>query len=280
MNSIDAGGVMIGDDYPPRIIGVLNYSPESAHHNSTHSTIDDAVRHVEENLVPNGADIIEIGLRSTASHADGSVESELNRLDEAVEVIERADVDAVYSIETRHATVADEALDRGFDMVNDVCGFADRDMPDVCEKHEAAVMKMASGDDLETPGAISGMDTALDALREGGLTEKTILDPGFGAWYDGKMREDDQERFRRLSDFRELNRPIAVAVERKEFIIDLLRSQEIHPQSNTISAVATALAVDRGAHVIRAHDVADARTAALIADGFKTDAVDVLTPTP
>ena len=268
MKTVDAAGVEIGDEHPPRVMGVLNYSPESAHHDSTHSSVDGAVSHIEDVLAPSGADIVEIGLRSTSMYGDVPVAVELERLEEAVEVIETADADVVYSVETRHSSVADEALHRGFDMVNDVCGFADPEMPNVCDDHDAAVVKMASGDDLETPGAISGMDAALDALRDGGLTDKTILDPGFGAWYDGKTVEDDQERFRRLREFRQLDRPIAVAVERKEFVLDLLRSGRSRARSGTISAVATALAVNRGANLIRAHDVAGASSAALMADGF------------
>lgn len=272
MQVVDVDGVKIGDEYPTRVAGVLNFSPESQHHNSRNSTLDEAVNHIESVLVPEGADIVEIGLRSTSARGDVSVATELERLENAVDVVKRADVDVKYSIETRHSSVADEALHRGFDMVNDVCGFADPEMHDVCAAHDAAVVKMASGDSLERPGWIQGIDTAIEELAKGGVTDKTILDPGFGGWFPEKQVEDDQERFQRLREFRELNQPLSVAVERKEFITDLARSPTTNPRSASLSAVATAIAVERGAHIIRAHDVAEARAAiAVAAPGEKLD---------
>ncbi|WP_237713437.1 dihydropteroate synthase [Halococcus hamelinensis] len=57
----------------------------------------------------------------------------------------------------------------------------------------------------------AGLEAALDSLRAGGLTDKTIIDPGFGGWFEGKTVEDDQDRFRRLAEFQQFDCPIAVA---------------------------------------------------------------------
>jgi dihydropteroate synthase len=193
--------------------------------------------------------------------------------------------DAVFSIETRYHEVADEALSRGFDMVNDVCGFADSEMPDVCADHDAAVVKMASPPDLERPGAVDDVDwasrrspewaesaTYVDqvyaALEDGGFTEKTIVDPAFGGWSEAKTLEDDRETFRRLGEFRALDRPILVSINRKNFLRKYVdRSTEA---ALPVSLGATALAVERGADVIRTHDVAATRDAARIGRAFAT----------
>jgi dihydropteroate synthase len=177
--------------------------------------------------------------------------------------------DAVFSIETRYAEVAEEALSRGFDMVNDICGFADPRMPDVCRDRDAAVVKMASPPDLERPGAIERVDDIYDALKREGLTDKTIVDPAFGGWSEAKTLDDDRETFRRLREFRGLGRPILVSINRKNFLRDL--ADRPTEEALPVSLAATAMAVERGAHVVRTHDVAETLDAAKIGKAFTRD---------
>jgi dihydropteroate synthase len=151
-------------------------------------------------------------------------------------------------------------------MVNDICGFADPEMPRVCEDHDVAVAKMASPPDLERPGAVERVDDIYDALSMNGFTDKTIIDPAFGGWSEAKTLEDDRETFRRLREFRGHGRPILVSINRKNFLRDLAgRDTE---RALPVSLAATAMAVERGAHVVRTHDVAETRDAALVGDAF------------
>ncbi|MGB9985897.1 dihydropteroate synthase [Salarchaeum japonicum] len=267
MRTVDAAGLGIGDDHPPRIMGVLNVSAESPYSPSVYDDPAEAAAYVEDELLAEGADIIDIGLESANKKFDVlSAEQELDRLDIALETIERVDGDAVFSIETRYHEVADAALAGGFDMVNDICGFADPEMPDVCEAHDAAVAKMASPPDLERPGAVEAVDDIYDALGLNGFTDKTIVDPAFGGWSEEKTLADDRETFERLREFRALGRPILVSINRKNFLRDLAgRSTE---EALPVSLAATAMAVERGAHIIRTHDVAETRDAAVIGDAF------------
>ncbi|WP_020222328.1 dihydropteroate synthase, partial [Halarchaeum acidiphilum] len=260
MHTVDAAGLPIGDDHPPRIMGVLNVSKESPYAPSVFDDPDEAAAYVETELVAEGADIVDVGLESANKRLDVLDETaELERLDTAIETIERVDADVVFSIETRYAAVADAALDAGFDMVNDVCGFADPEMPDVCAAHDAAVVKMASPPDLERPGALTDVDDIYDALARNGFTEKTILDPAFGGWSEAKTLADDRETFRRLREFRGYGRPLLVSINRKNFLRDIAgRSTEA---ALPVSLAATSMAVERGAHVIRTHDVAETRAA-------------------
>ena len=155
MRTVDAAGLDIGDDHPPRIMGVVNVSKESPYDPSVFDDPGEAAAYVDEELIGEGADIVDVGLESANKRFEVlSAEGELERLDTAVETLESTSGDAVWSIETRYHEVAEAALDRGYDMVNDICGFADPEMPRVCEEYDVAVSKMASPPDLERPGAI------------------------------------------------------------------------------------------------------------------------------
>ena len=267
MRTVDAAGVGIGDEHPPRIMGVLNVSKESPYDPSVFDDSGEAAAYVDEELIGEGADIVDVGLESANKRFEVlSAEEELERLDTAVETLESVSGDAVFSIETRYHEVAAAALDRGYDMVNDICGFADPEMPRVCAEHDVAVGKMASPPDLTRPGAVEDVDDIYDALGRNGLTDKTIVDPAFGGWSEDKTLADDRQTFRRLREFRGLGHPILVSINRKNFLRDLAgRSTD---EALPVSLAATSMAVERGAHVIRTHDVAETRDAALIGAEF------------
>ncbi|QLH80242.1 dihydropteroate synthase [Halosimplex pelagicum] len=284
MQNVDAAGLGIGDDYPPRVMGVLNVSEESPYDPSVFDDPAEAAAYVDDELIDEGADIVDVGLESANKKFDVlSARQELDRLDTAVETLESTSGDAVWSIETRYAEVAEAALDRGFDMVNDIAGFADPEMPEVCQEYDVAVAKMASPPDIAKPGAVRAtpwaerkseswaesadyVDQVYEALKQNGLTDKTIVDPAFGRWSDEQTVEDDRETFRRLREFRGLGAPTLVSINRKTFLRSLAdRSTE---GALPVSLAATSMAVERGAHVIRTHDVSETRDAALVGDAF------------
>ncbi|QFU83741.1 dihydropteroate synthase [Natronorubrum aibiense] len=284
MNSVDAAGLGIGDDHPPRIMGVLNVSEESPYDPSVYDDPGEAAQYVDEELIGAGADIVDIGLESANKRFDVlSAEEELDRLHIALETIDHVSGEAIFSIETRYASVAEEALERGFDMVNDIAGFADPEMPVVCADHDVAVAKMASPPDLERPGAVEEtpwserkspewaeqagyVDQVYEALKQNGMTDKTIVDPAFGGWSEAQTLADDRETFRRLREFRALGQPMLVSINRKNFLGELAGRDT--DERLPVSLAATSMAVERGAHVIRTHDVAATRDAALIGNAF------------
>lgn len=267
-------------------MGVLNVSVESPYDPSVFAEADAAAGRVEE-LVDEGADIVDVGLATANKDVEVlSAAEERDRLDTACAAVERADADAVFSIETRYAEVAAAALEGPFEMVNDVCGFADPEMPHVCAERDVAVAKMASPPDLTRPGAVEETDWAARnspewdaeadyvdrvyaALEQNGFTDKTIVDPAFGGWSEAKTLADDRETFRRLREFRGYARPVLVSINRKSFLRKAVgRSTEA---ALPVSLGAHALAVVRGADVVRTHDVAETRDAALIADAFREE---------
>lgn len=265
MNPVDIAGLSVGDGHPPRIMGVLNMSVESNYDPSTWGDVAGAVEHAEQ-MAQNGADIIDVGLQSSnPKNPWQAVDTELERLERALEVVEAADIDAVWSIETRYAEVADAALEGGFDMVNDVCGFADPEMPEVCAAHDAAVVKMASPPDIQSPGHLKSLDDCFAALERGGFTEKTIIDPAFGGWYDEKTHEDNWEMFRRLREFRAFGRPMLTATNREDFLGVVADRPETEDQL-AVSLAAATMEVERGADIIRTHDVPETADVAAVAD--------------
>jgi dihydropteroate synthase len=297
MHTVDAAGLSVGDGHPPRVMGVLNVSEESPYDPSVFADHDAAAAYVEDELVGEGADIVDVGLESANKRFDVlSAQQELDRLDTAVETLHATSGSAVWSIETRYAEVAAAALDRGFDMVNDIAGFADPEMPAVCRDYDVAVAKMASPPDLTRPGAVEEtpwaerrspewaaetdyVDQVYEALQQNGLTDKTIVDPAFGGWSEAKTIGQDRETFRRLREFRGLGCPILVSINRKNFLRSLTgRSTEA---ALPVSLAATSMAVERGAHIVRTHDVAETVDAVAVGDAFApdrhrgTDAVDV-----
>ena len=265
MQTVEAAGLRIGDDHPPRVMGVLNVSDESTYGPSVFTDPNEAAGYVD-GLVEEGAEIVDIGLESANKRFEVlSADEELDRLDTAFETLDRTTHDAVFSIETRYHEVAAAALDGGFDMVNDICGFADPEMAPTCEARDAAVVKMASPPDLERPGALTTVEEIHDALARD-LTDKTIVDPAFGGWSEAKTLDDDREIFRRLGEFRDLDRPMLVSINRKNFLGEVVGRET--DERLPASLAATALAVERGANVIRTHDVAETRDAALIGDAL------------
>ncbi|MEF8852483.1 MAG: dihydropteroate synthase [Haloarculaceae archaeon] len=287
MRNVDAAGLGIGDDYPPRVMGVLNVSEESPYDPSVFDDPGEAAAYVDRELVGEGADIVDVGLESANREFDVlSARQEFDRLDTAVETLHSTSGDAVWSIETRYADVAAEALDRGFDMVNDVAGFADPEMPAVCREYDVAVAKMASPPDVTRPGVVAEtpwaerrseewaaqadyVDQVYEALKQHGLTDRTIVDPAFGRWAEAQTVEQDRAAFRRLREFRGLGRPMLVSIDRKAFLRALAdRSAEaVLP----VSLAATSMAVERGAHVVRTHDVAETVDAATIGRAFSRE---------
>lgn len=267
MRAFSVGEVTIGEGAPPRIMGVVNLSPESPYSPSVFDDPSKAARYIETELIEAGVDIVDIGLESANKRFSvRSAEWELSRLDLAIETLEQVEKEAVFSIETRYHEVADAAIEAGFDMVNDICGFADPEMPVVCESHDVPVVKMASPPDLERPGAVQTVEEVFDALERDGFTEKTIIDPAFGGWSAEKTIEDDHEIFRRLREFRGFDRPMLVSINRKNFLGEIVDRET--DGRLPASLAGTALAVERGADVIRTHDVAETRDAALVGDRY------------
>jgi dihydropteroate synthase len=265
------------------VMGILNVTPDSFSDGGRFFDIETAVIHGER-LVSEGADILDIGGESTRPFSDDvSAEEEMRRV---IPVIERLAprIPIPISIDTNKASVAQQALESGAAIINDVSALRnDSRMPDVAAKYGVPVILMHM---LDTPktmqispeytdligqirqflvGAVEG------AEKRGVSRSKLILDPGIGF---GKTIAHNLVLLQRLSEFNDMDLPLLVGSSRKAFIRKILKDPETgelppdHPKVMTGSQAAVCAAVFNGAHIVRVHDVAPTRATLEIVDAI------------
>jgi dihydropteroate synthase len=272
-----------GDAYPwsdgASVMGILNVTPDSFHDGGEYDAVDDAVARAEA-MVDAGADVVDVGGESTRPGADPvPVDEEIDRV---VPVVERLDaLDATVSVDTRKAAVAEAALEAGADLLNDVSGLEDPEMRFLAAEYDVPLVVMHSVEVPVDPDTTAEYDDVVDdvirELRErvllaerAGLDRNQILvDPGLGF---GKTASESFELLDRLDEFRALGCPILVGHSHKSMFggVGSDAGERLPP-----TVAATALAVDRGADVVRVHDVAEnvaaLRTAAGARDPDRVD---------
>jgi dihydropteroate synthase len=268
---VDICGLKVGDRQPVRLMGIMNLSQESFYKGSV--VRGDSLLQTALTMVDEGATILDIGARSTWLLADPiSREEECNRLLPALDSL-AGNVDAVISVDTMFSDIAEQALNKGADIINDVSGFtADENMVDVVADFGCPAVVMAS---RKVPGDVLGMDAVMHSLQDilriseskGIDTDKIILDPAIGKWVSEKVAMYDFETFDRFERLRSFNKPVLAALSRKSFIGDILNSP---PEKRLYgSLAATAIAVQKGAHIIRTHDVAPTLDAVRVAAAIR-----------
>src|SRR5215211_5658161 len=216
----------------PRILGIVNVTPDSFSDGGQLRAIDAIRRHVAR-LIADGADVIDIGAESTRPQGALPVdaEEELRRVIPAIEATRRDFPDAIVSVDTVKARVAAEALVAGASIVNDVSAFRlDPDMAGVCAKGRAGVVLMHSRGDVADMAtfvhAAYGDDVAGEAIGElnfrirhaegaGVARDRIVIDPGIGF---SKRSEHSLTMLAQLRRFVGLGYPVLVGVSRKRFI--------------------------------------------------------------
>ena len=256
----------IGDNYPTIVMGVLNLSPESFYKGSVYDSAK-KIEFVANNMLNNGAAILDLGARSTAPWSEKiTIEEEINRMESALNIICKIiPNNIILSIDTQYRRVAQRALEISTKfkkkiIVNDVsCLKTDPGLGDFVTENDLPIILMASkeipGDLLTTDEIKREFNKTIELLeRKGYDGKKIILDPGIGRWVDKKTPEFDLKIIGNLDKLRSLNKPILVAISRKSFIGAILNITEPEKRLNG-SLSATAIAIYKGAHIIRTHDV-------------------------
>lgn len=258
----------------PLIMGILNVTPDSFSDGGRYAAPERAFLRARE-MAEEGADIIDIGGESTRPGSEAvSAKEELRRV---MPVIERlaADGTVPISIDTCKAEVADEALDAGTAIVNDISGLRhDPAMADVIARHGASVVIMHMQGTPRTMQVNPVYDDVVEDVkaflreraavaREAGIRQ-VMIDPGIGF---GKTVEHNLEILRRLEEFTELGCPILVGPSRKSFIGALLDLPVDERVEGTAAAVA--IAVQKGASIVRVHDVKAMRRVATVARAMR-----------
>jgi dihydropteroate synthase len=246
----------------PRVMGILNVTPDSFSDGGHHLVLDDALRHAER-MLAEGAAIIDVGGESTRPGADPiSPQQELERVAPVVEALVR-ELDALVSVDTSCPEVMRESAALGAGMINDVraleCEGAleaavGSGLP-VCLMHrqgEPRDMQQAPRYDVPVEEAVAAfLEARVAACEAAGLRrERLLLDPGFGF---GKSVEHNLRLLNRLERLTRLGLPLLVGMSRKSMIGKVLGRpvEERLPGGLAL----TALAVERGARILRVHDV-------------------------
>lgn len=264
-------GITVGDAHPVRIMGVINLSGESFYKGSV--TEPGNVVPAAEQMVAEGADFIDVGARSTWPMADKiTKEEERRRLIPALKQL-IGNVDVPISVDTQCADLARDALEMGARIINDVSGLgADPGMAEVVHEYGCPVVVMASE---RVPGDVIGMDAVMDSLDRiirnaedtGIAPDQIIIDPAIGKWVPEKVPMYDFETIDQMERLKVFGKPVLAAISRKSFIGEVLDKLPADRLMGSIAA--TAIAVYKGAHIIRTHDVADTGDAIRVAEAIK-----------
>lgn len=276
MKKVKISNLEIGNG-TPKIMGILNVSPESFYKESISigkKIISERAREIEEE----GADIIDIGAMSTAPYLDTaiSVEKEIERMRYSIKAVKEV-CRIPISVDTPRAEVAEASIELGVDLINDVTGLKyDERMKEIVSLSKLPVIVGAygkksntymSGDILETTEILQ---ENLDLAHENGISDnKIIIDPLIGFfrstgnnpfftkishhnWY-----ERDLNIISGLNNMSKISNPICISVSRKSFIgklFNLTESERLIP-----SLISQIVCVLNGASIIRTHDVKETK---------------------
>jgi dihydropteroate synthase len=261
---INLGGKLM-DLKIPKVMGILNITPDSfypgSRYNSDKDIIRAAVRMMEE-----GADILDVGGYSSRPGAkDISVEEESNRVLKAIKLINMELPEAIISVDTFRSDVAREAVvECGAHMINDISGGdADSKMFLIVENLNVPYIMMHMKGE---PGTIQANpvyeDVVADILKwlgerifklKSAGVKDIIIDPGFGF---GKTIDHNFELLKRLGDFSIAGLPVLVGVSRKSMIWKTLNITAAEALNGTTAI--NAIALFNGADILRVHDVKEA----------------------
>jgi len=265
------GKIKLGDLHPAKIMAVINLSQESFYKGSF--TGSENVLKRAGALVEEGAEVLDLGAVSTAPGSPFiSEKEERRRLLPALRALLDC-LDVEVSVDTQRAKIADDALSLGASCVNDVSGLLDPQMAKVVADHDGSLILMASrkmpGDILSPEETIQVLGERLKAAADSGIApEKITVDPGIGHWVPPKGPEHDLALLDEFDRLRMLNRPVMAAVSRKSFIGDKLNRPD--PEDRLAGTLAaTSIAVYKGAHLVRTHDVAATKDVIRMAEAIR-----------
>ncbi len=253
----------------PRLMGILNVTPDSFSDGGELDTIEAAVTRARQ--MAGDTDILDIGGESTRPGAEEvAIQEEIQRTAPVIEAIRAAGVTTPISIDTRKARVAEAALDAGADIVNDVSAFSfDPELADLVAERDVPVCLMHSQgrpEDMQNdPRYDDVLFEVMDYLEErisfaegkGIKRERIITDPGIGF---GKTLEHNVTLLRNLSLLHDLGLPVLLGVSRKRFIGTIGQAEVA--RDRVAGSVAVAMhGIAQGMQILRVHDTFETRQA-------------------
>lgn len=256
---LDCAGIML-DLSQPRLMGIVNVTPDSFFDGGLHNTTERAVHHAHE-LIEAGADIVDIGGESTRPGAlPVSVQDELNRVIPVIEALRGCG--AVVSVDTRKPEVMRAAIVAGAQMVNDVEAIQAEGALEivaqsgvaVCLMHMAGqphTMQLNTHDEDMVTTVENFLRQRTAALERAGVAHnRIVIDPGFGF---GKNLTQNLQLLKHLPRIVRINFPVLVGMSRKS-MLGLMTGRDVADRL-AAGLAAHLYAVNLGAKIIRVHDV-------------------------
>jgi len=249
------------------IMGILNFTPDSFSDGGEFNNIDVAVKHVKE-MIDNGANIIDVGGESTRpGYKIVSEEEEISRVVPIIKAI-KENFDIPVSIDTYKAKVAEQAIEAGANLINDIWGFKkDKDMAKVAAKYNVPCCLMHNRDNTEYKNLmediLNDLKECINIAKDAGVKdENIILDPGIGF---GKTYEQNLETMNNLERIRELGYPILLGTSRKSMIGLALNLPVEERIEGTVATTVIGIMKD-ACDFVRVHDVLENSRAAKMTD--------------
>lgn len=253
----------------PKVMAIVNVTPDSFYTSFGKEDTNDLLNHVQE-LLNQGADILDIGACSTRPNSTPiDAQEEWNRLAPALQAIRARFPQAIISVDTFRAEIAERAILAGADMINDVYGGdADQQMWNIIAKYRVPYI-LTHAQEVATAGEVKDYDytmsrmldffqSRLDALHRMGIAD-VIIDPGFGF---AKTEQQNYTILHNMDIFAVLNTPVLAGISRKSMLYKPLGLTPTDVLPATIAA--NTMALERGANILRVHDVAAAKQAIAI----------------
>ena len=240
-----------------KLVGILNLTTNSFSDGGMYNDFEKAKEHLLE-LISDGADIIDIGAESTKPYS--SPVSPKEQLEKLLPIIDFAKKQTTISIDTRSAIVAEECINAGANIINDVSGFDyDGKMVDVIAKHNIPIIIQHSQGTPETmqnsphynnliEDIFLNLKKKIDFAHSKNI-KNIIIDPGIGF---GKTKEDNFEIIKRIEEFQSLNCPIMLGISRKS-LLDMPNADNLAKDIYTTAI--NALAIERNVDYIRVHNI-------------------------
>lgn len=249
----------------PKVMGILNVTPDSFYAGSRTQTEEEIRRRCRQ-IMDEGGDMIDIGAYSSRPDAEHiSAEEEMNRLHTALRVVRNECPNAILSVDTFRAEVAERCVgDYGVDMINDIsAGEMDSRMFETVARLQVPYIMMHMQGTPQNMQLHPHYDNLMreifiyfaekiDTLHEMGVND-ILLDPGFGF---GKTLEHNYQLMNRLDEFAVFDLPLLVGISRKSMIYKLLGGTPADALNGT--TVLNTVALLKGAHILRVHDVKEA----------------------
>ncbi len=248
----------------PRIMGILNVTPDSFSDGGRYNSLERALVHARA-MIAAGADIIDIGGESTRPTAQRiPVQEEIDRVVPVVAAL-RKESDSTISVDTSSPEVMREAVAAGASIINDVRALSRPGALEVAAEFQVPVVLMHSLLDQQEPGVVPVYDDIVAAIGDyflervrlcelaGIKRENIILDPGFGGGMFGKTPALNYELVKRFDEFKKFGFPLLAGVSRKGFIGTVLDNTA---DERMVASVALAVLLAQvGAQILRVHDV-------------------------